>query len=123
MGPLEQALRNAESPPEHRAAVQYILRLFIIYESVYSKEPFLETLVGSTGQFYEEQGEEAGGGLPYACTFPICLSQLPKYLHSPLSPLIIPLPSGHLSSAFSSRCFETSCLAVSGVGLFLHGQN
>lgn len=122
MGPLEQALRNAESPPEHKAAVQYFLRVFIIYESFYPMEAFLEMPLGSTGQLYEEQGEEVGGGLPYASTFPICLSHLPKYLHSPLSPLIIPLPRGHLSSACSSRCFETSCLAVSGVGLFLHGS-
>lgn len=33
MGLLEQVLRNAESPPEHKAAVQYFLRVFIIYES------------------------------------------------------------------------------------------
>lgn len=69
MGPLEQALRNAESPPEHKAAVQYFLRFFIIYESFYPMEAFLETPVGSTGQFYEEQGEEAGGGPPP----PVCI--------------------------------------------------
>lgn len=71
MGPLEQALRNAESPPEHKAAVQYFLRVFIIYESFYPMEAFLEMPLGSTGQLYEEQGEEVGGGLPYASTFPM----------------------------------------------------
>ena len=58
MGPLEQALWNALSPPEHKAAVEYFLRVFIIHERSPPMEVFLETLLGNTSRFSDEQGEE-----------------------------------------------------------------
>jgi hypothetical protein len=83
MGPLEQALWNALSPPEHKAAVEYFLRVFIIHERSPPMEVFLETLLGNTSRFSDEQGEEERASL---C---ICISalfvHLSKYLHSHLS--------------------------------------
>lgn len=58
MGSLEQVLWNAQSPPEHKAAVKYFLRFFIIHESSSPVEVFLETPLGSTSCFSAEQGEE-----------------------------------------------------------------
>lgn len=55
-GPLEHALWNARSPPKHKAAAKYFLRVSIIHECSSPVEVFLETPLESTRRERKREG-------------------------------------------------------------------